>query len=151
MVRHGLRPWLAAILLGRMLFLVVVAQAGEPTSKQQLAEATEKVRTAATSLIRDEAARHLAELTRTIDPKQIDDKTITDLVSLLDSAPGRYWVAMSLGNVGPRAKIAIPKLKQLLAEEECRRVSKSAADGFRYALRRMGVVPPLPICETDKK
>jgi len=79
-------------------------------------------------------------------------KTVADLVSLLDLPVGRYWVAVSLGNLGTRAKTAIPKLQQILAEEDCLQVSKSAAECIRFALTQMGVTPPPPPnCETKKE
>jgi len=118
----------------------------------QLSKTIAKVRTGATSTIRDEAAQHLAKLTREANPSEIDDKTVADLVSLLDLPVGRYWVAVSLGNLGTRAKTAIPKLQQILAEEDCLQVSKSAAEGIRFALTQMGVTPPPPPnCETKKE
>src|SRR5258706_9922519 len=96
-------------------------KAGQPTEKQlteQLTETVAKVRTGATSAARTEAAEHLAELTRGIDPNQIDDGTISELVSLLDVPEDsvRYWVARCLGNLGPRARIAVPKLQKILTE-----------------------------------
>jgi len=119
---------------------------GDQLSKQQLADELAKtiaeVRTAATPAACSKAAEHLAELTRKIDPKKVDDKTIADMVSLLDLPPGRYWVAVSLGNLGRRAKVAVPKLLEFLPEEDCAHVDKSAAGGIRYALKRMGVKPP---------
>lgn len=73
------------------------------------------------------------------------------MVSLLDLPEARYWVAVSLGNVGPRARMAIPELKEILAEEDCLKESKSAAGGIRYALTKMGVKPPPAKCETPSK
>lgn len=120
--------------------------------KTQLSKTIAKVRTGSTATIRDEAAKHLAELTRGIDPHEVDDETVTDLVSLLDQPVGRYWVARCLGNLGIRAKIAIPKLQRLLPEEDCLQVSKSAAEGIRFALTQMGVTPPPPPnCKAKKE
>jgi len=151
MAKRVFRLWFAVVASACLFLLSGTAQTGEPMSKKELTETIEKVRTGATSTIRDEAAQHLAELTRGINPKDIDDKTITDLVSLLDLREARYWVAVSLGNLGSRAKTAIPKLQQVLAEEDCLRVSKSAAGAIRHALAQMGVKPPPPKCETTGK
>jgi len=119
--------------------------------KTQLSKTMAKVRTGSTSAIRDEAAEHLAGLTGGIDPNQVDDKTVADLVSLLDQPVGRYWVARCLGNLGTRAEIAIPKLQRLLPKEDCLRVGKSAAGGIRLALTQMRVTPPPPPnCEAKK-
>ena len=68
---------------------------------------------------RTKAAQKLNELTSKMDPKKVDDKTLEDLVLLLDipEDPVRAWVAAALGNLGPRAKIAVPKLLQLFAKQ----------------------------------
>lgn len=44
-------------------------------------------------------AEHLAQLTKEIDPKKVDDKTLGDIVSLLDTSNDfvRAWVAGALG------------------------------------------------------
>jgi hypothetical protein len=131
-------------------------KAGQPTEKQlteQLTETVAKVRTGTTPAARTESAQHLAELTHGIDPKEIDDGTISDLVSLMDLSDDgvRYWVARSLGNLGPRAKVAIPKLKGILTEVDCLQGSKTSASGIRFALGRMGVKPPPPTCTPPSK
>jgi len=109
---------------------------------QQIKETIAKVREGATPTIRDDAAQRLADLTRTVGPKEVDRKNIRDIVSLLDLPDGRLWVATSLGNIGPRARIAIPKLQELMAVEDCRQVSMSASLAIRRALENMGVTPP---------
>lgn len=119
-------------------------QMRESDTLKQLGDTIDMIRTAATSNSRDAAAQKLAKLTRKIAPKRVDDKTLASIIDLLDMPDARYWVAVSLGNLGGRARVAIPKLQALLAEEERRKVSKSAADGIRFALSRMGVTPPPP-------
>jgi hypothetical protein len=121
---------------------------------EQLTKTIVKVRTGKSSTARTDAAEHLAELTRGIDPKMVDDKTITDLVSLLDTSEDsvRSWVAASLGNLGPRARIAIPKLLKILSEVECLQLSMTSEGAIRVALRRMGKEPPpLPKCVLPKE
>jgi hypothetical protein len=58
------------------------------------------------------AAEHLSQLTEKIDPKKVDDKTLDGMVSLRDTSNDfvRAWVAVALGNLGPRAKVAVPPL-----------------------------------------
>jgi hypothetical protein len=141
--RLGVRLVLLALTC-KALALPGAAQMRKSETLKQLADNIEMVRTAATSNSRDDAAQKLAKLTRKIDPKKVDDKTLTSIIDLLDIPEARYWVAVSLGNLGSRAKVAIPKLQTLLAEEDRRHVSKSAADGIRFALSRMGVTPPPP-------
>jgi hypothetical protein len=142
--RFGL--WFAVIIFEWMV-LVGTAQAAQDmfkSKKQIIIESIGEIRSGATSTIRDNAAQQLAEMTHGIDPKDLDDRMIADIVSLLDLPVGRYWVAVSLGNLGSRARIAVPKLQKLLIEEECLHVSKSAAGGIRLALTQMGITSPPP-------
>jgi hypothetical protein len=153
MLKHGPK-FCFAVIASACIFLLsgTVPAKGNFMAKRRVAEQIKKtiadVRTGATSAIREEAAQHLAQLTRGIDPSEVDDKTVDDLVSLLDLPEGRYWVAVCLGNLGPRARTAIPKLQAMLAQEDCLQVSKSAAGGIRSALAKMGVNPPPPKCGT---
>jgi hypothetical protein len=151
MLENGSKLCFAVIASACIFFQSGTAHAGDPMSKKQLTETIAKVRTGGTSMARTEAAEHLAELTRGISPNKVDDKTIADLVSLLDTSDDsvRYWVAASLGNLGPRARIAVPKLQKTLAAVDCLQGSKTSASGIRFALTRMGVTPPpLPTCGT---
>ncbi len=141
--RLGVWPVLLALMWTASL-LPGAAQMPESETLKQLTDNIERVRTAATSNSRDDAAQKLAKLTRKTDPKKVDDKTLAAIIDLLDIPDARYWVAVSLGNLGSRAKVAIPKLQALLAEEDRRKVEKSDADGIRFALSRMGVTPPPP-------
>jgi len=112
---------------------------------KQIQETIAKVRTIkGPSVARAGAAEHLADLTKGIDPRRVDDKTLADLVSLLaisdDSV--QFWVAGSLGNLGPRARAAAPKLLEILPEADCRNGALTSAPAIREALKRMGVTPP---------
>jgi len=154
MVENGSKLWFAVIASACFFLLSVTLYAkGDHTSTKQLTETIEKVRTGATPAARTEAAEHLAELTRGIHPNKVDDTTLEALVSLLDTSEDsvRYWVARCLGNLGPRARIAIPKLQKILAEVDCIQGSKTSASGIRFALAQMGVTPPPPNCETTKE
>lgn len=114
--------------------------------KKQLAETIATVRKGETPTIRTDAAEHLAELTRSLSPKRIDDGTLSQIVSLLDTSEDsvRLWVAASLGNLGPRAKMAAPKLLELLPQADCLHGSVTSASAIRIALTRIGVTPPPP-------
>ena len=85
--------------------------------KKQLLETMAKVRNGKTSTSRTNAAERLATLTRGINPQKVDETTLTELVYLLDTQEDsvRAWVAASLGNLDPRAKVAVPKLRHDLA------------------------------------
>jgi hypothetical protein len=80
-----------------------------------------KVRTGTTGMIRADTANHLVVLIRSIDPNDVDDKVLADIVSLLDISEDaiRFEVAAALGNLGPRAKVAVPKLLKILEEVDC--------------------------------
>lgn len=119
----------------------------------ELTQTIAKVRTAESLAARTEAAEHLSHLTTRIKPKRVDDKTLADLESLLDTSedPVRLWVAASLGNLGPRARGAAPKLLKILPEVDCLEVSLSSAPVIRVALKRMGVTPPPPNCASERK
>src|SRR5947207_2738960 len=89
---------------------------GDNVLQDELRQTMQKVREGKTTATRTEAAENLSGITRRMDPRDVDDKMITDLTHLLDSADDsvRYWVARSLGNLGTRAKASIPALEKLL-------------------------------------
>jgi HEAT repeat protein len=123
----------------------------DATIIKQLNETIAKVQTSENPNSRSDAAEHLAQLTRKVDPKEVDDKTLADLVSLLDTWEDsvRDSVAISLGNLGPRARVAAPALLEILPEVDCLWVDASSAHDVRNALKRIGVTPPPPpTCET---
>jgi len=114
--------------------------------KTKFNSAVAGVRNGGTATIRTEAAQHLAELTGKVDPKSVDDAAIRELICLLDSNEDsvRMWVAGSLGNLGPRAKGAVPKLLELLPGADRLRGSLTSAPAIRLALTKIGVNPPAP-------
>jgi len=114
--------------------------------KRQLSETMAKVRNGRTLNSRTDAAESLATLTRRINPHKVDETTLTEMVSLLDTQEDsvRAWVAASLGHLGPRAKVAVPRLLKLLPEVDCLRGSLTSAPFIRVALERMGEIPPQP-------
>jgi hypothetical protein len=95
---------------------------------------------------RTDAAERLARLTEKIDRKEITEQIVADLTSLLDSPDDsvRFWVAAALGNLGPYATAAIPKLQELLPRADCLNGSLTSASAIRHALKEMGVTPPPP-------
>jgi hypothetical protein len=92
------------------------------------------------------AAVRLSELTRTIAPDQVDDHMLDEMISLLDTPDDVVlnYVTVSLGNLGPRAKKAIPTLLSILPKADCVQGDRTAAAAIRPALRKMGAaaVPP---------
>lgn len=111
---------------------------------KQLQETITMVRAGSTLTIRSSAAEQIANLTRKIDPKKIDDKTLAELISILDISDDsvRFWVAASLGNLGPRARAAVPKLLKILPEADRINGALTSAGAIRHALERIGVTPP---------
>ena len=114
--------------------------------KRQLSVTMVKIRNGKTLTSRTEAAEHLATVTRGINPYKIDDTTLAEMVSLLETKEDsvRAWVAASLGHLGSRAKVAVPRLQKLLPEVDCLRGSLTSAPFIRVALKRMGEKPPPP-------
>jgi HEAT repeats len=114
---------------------------------QWIRETTESVRTSQFPGVRAMAAQNLVYETFWLGRKDIDDKSVAEIVSLLDvpDEPVRNGVTRSLGQIGPRARAAVPKLKELLPEVDCHQVSGASAD-IRFALRQMGVKPPPAKC-----
>jgi hypothetical protein len=122
-----------------------LAQAdGGPAVMRQVKETMAKVRTDKTVDARTDAAEHLASLTQKIRSKEVTEALMTDMTSLLDSPDDsvRYWVAMALGNLGPAAKSAAPKLEEMLPKADCISGVITSASGIRYALIKMGIKPP---------
>jgi HEAT repeat protein len=113
---------------------------------QQIKVAMAKVRSDKTVDARTEAAEHLASLTQKISSNEAPATLVTDITSLLDSPDDsvRYWVATALGNIGPAAKAAVPKLEEMLPKADCINGAITSASGIRYALIKMGVKPPPP-------
>lgn len=132
--------------------MVFADGADDARTLKELRELIAKVHTMSEpSMARTNAAEAISRLTKDIDPKKVDDKTLRDLVSLLNTPDDsvRMWVAGALGFLGPRAKAAAPALLRVIRETKCPLVSTgvTAADAARVALKRIGVEPPPPDCK----
>lgn len=98
---------------------------------------------------RSGTGEHLADLAQMINPNEVNSKILCELESLLDSDNDliRYWGAVALGNLGPRAKSAVPKLLKTLRKVDCLNGPITSANGIRYALAHIGrKVPPPANC-----
>lgn len=155
MVKHKSEFWIAVMTCACIFFLSHATDAvGQDTVMKQLRETVAQVRKGKTSRVRTDAAQHLAKLTNQLDPNDVDDATISEIVSLLDMSEDsvRLWVAGSLGKLGPRAKkLAASRLLELLPEVDCLEGSLTSAGAIRVALQRMGVTPPPENCATQGK
>lgn len=139
--------WFFVALCFVLLSATGIAQAsGGPALMNQIKETMVKVRSDKTVDARTEAAEHLASLTQKISGKDVTGVLVTDIASLLDSPDDsvRYWVATALGNLGPAAKAAAPKLEEMLPKADCINGAITSASGIRYALIKMGIKPPPP-------
>ncbi len=148
MARSELALRVAALVLPSLLALAGVAQTqGRNVSNVELTNAIAAVRTAETNNDRYAAADRLSELVSSVSPKAVDDDTIAELVSLLDMPDDfvRHDVAFCFYHLGRRAKIAIPKLRQVLVRSDCLDGSRTSSPVIRGTLKKMGVtVPPKP-------
>ena len=119
---RGLRC--AALISAVLLAVLAKVEARAATNKatmQKIAEAVRRARFGETALDRSNAAERLPDLTESIDPNEIDDKTLADLISLLDTWQDsvRVPVPCPSGFLAPRAKSAVPKLLAMLPELDC--------------------------------
>jgi HEAT repeat protein len=88
---------------------------------------------------RTEDARKLADQIRRngLVVSDADIKLLADMLSDRDDSV-RYWIAMALGYIGPRAQQAVPALEKALREIQCVHASKTSADAIRLALTKIG-------------
>jgi hypothetical protein len=119
-----------------LLGAAVLSLYGNTTSRTALLrEVQETIATVQTtsgpSMARTNAAEHLADLTRKMHSKDVDDKTMADLVSLLDTPDDsvRLWVAGAIGFLGSRARTAGPTLLKLLPEVDRLQGDLTSAEG----------------------
>ncbi|GAO38347.1 hypothetical protein SCH01S_14_00110 [Sphingomonas changbaiensis NBRC 104936] len=144
-----LRP--AFALPSLALFAAVTgASAQEGGKTLSISSAAEQVRISATMNERVEAARDLAILTSRMNRADVSEDDVALLISMLDTKDDavRFWVAAALGNLGPSATAAVPKLQMLLPETDCLDGAVTSAAAIRGALRKIGAeVPSEAQCE----
>lgn len=135
---YGLRYFIVFVLL--FLKSSMGHAATDPTLNAKLGAVIAEVRADKSPMARAEAAEHLADLVHRAKPNSVDDKTIADMVSLLDIPDDsvRAWTAGALGHLGRRAKMAAPRLLALLAEVDCLDGDLTSAAFIRPALERNG-------------
>jgi len=134
-----------AILCFAFALLTGVAGArSKPDINRQLQSAIARVRKAKTITAKSDAAERILALTYERDCSDVTDETIQSMISLLDVPDDgvRMWVAAALGDIGPRAKAAVPKLLSILAEVDCKIWDQSSAATIPVALESMGVARP---------
>lgn len=79
----------------------------------------------------------------------VDSETIDDLIKLFGKEDSRIrkWVAMSLGEIGPRARKAIPLLKAALDHEDCQWKSENSTLVIVGTLKKLGETVKYPCDE----
>jgi PBS lyase HEAT-like repeat len=104
-----------------------------------LAIETSAIRNERSVNARTEDARNLADQVRRneLAVSNADIKLLVDMLSDRDDSV-RYWIAMALGYIGPRAQPAVPALEKALQEVQCVHASKTSADAMRLALTKIG-------------
>jgi len=131
-----------------------IQASGDNMQLKQIKDELVMARSGKTVDIRTNAAEKLANLLRKVDPKEIDDQVMNDLITLLDTPDDsvRGWVAAAIGFLGPRAKSAVPSLLKVLPDADCVQGDLTSAGAIRLALKRLGVKPPPPSrCGSTKK
>jgi hypothetical protein len=121
----------------------------QPSLKDEVYLTVSLVQIGKTSNERSIAAQLLCELTRGNASRQVDDPSLDSIIALLDSDDDsvRYWVALCLGNFGPRAKAATPKLLKIVDQTDCVKASKTSASAARVTLKRIGAEVPSSKCK----
>lgn len=147
-VLHNTHPLEIVCVAFALLLPNVAGARAKPDINQRLQRAMAKVQKAKTAAAKSDAAERLVALTYERDCSDITDETIHSMVLLLDMPDDvvRMWVAGALGDIGPRAKAAVPKLLSILAEVDCRNWDLSSASTIPVALEKMGVAPPPRNC-----
>jgi PBS lyase HEAT-like repeat len=88
---------------------------------------------------RTEDARQLADQVRRnqLVVSDADIQLLAEMLSDRDDAV-RYWIATTLGYLGPRAQQAAPALERALKDAQCAHGSKTSAPAIRSALANIG-------------
>jgi hypothetical protein len=133
-------------------FSSFIVHASQPESPSEtLSYAIDQIRSERSIIKRTALAEDLANLARNI-PKTafIDDKAILNITLLLNDKDDsvRYWSALALGNLGPRATLALPELK--IAFDEAVKEEKHSflasgvklSDGARVAIKEISGEAP---------
>lgn len=133
-----------------------IARSADPGKEYDITSMVMKIRTESDNRYRYELSKALAEKVAATNPDKIGDAQIDDIVGLLGDADDsvRYWAALALGQIGPRANRAVPALERALRDRECEGYptephivrSITSADGIRTALEKIGAKVPASLC-----
>ena len=103
--------------------------------------------------IRISSAESMFDVISKLNKKNLNEKDVIRIEDLLSSEDDEviYWAARSLGELGAEAKVAVPKMREVLARTDCLRGSKTSASGIRFALQQIGEKPPYPTCAASPR
>ncbi len=119
-----MRRFLLFVFLAPIAFAAMAAKgAAQPTIDSEIANRVAMIEAAPDTDARIESAAHLAEYIASRGPVEIsniDPPVIDDMAALLNDSDDwvRFYVAASLGFLGPSARRAIPALERALARGE---------------------------------
>lgn len=144
-----LRHSVARVLLAMLAITTVLCCSFSPPAKAARPRAYPAARPGVDTKTGTGASRQACATTRlvTTDAPQLyasarmdgRDMLVADVTFLLDSPDDyvRYWIAEALGNMGPAARSAIPKLVKMLPHADCMSGVITSAGGIRDALIKL--------------
>jgi hypothetical protein len=149
---------LIVLLAGTVISFFALSQSTGDDFTTALSVEVSKIKNESPSISRTEHAQLLAQHVRQNVEEAANGGFIALLESMLTDSDDsvRFWVAMALGYMGPRARQAVPTLAEALKEKECERPSLppapmqplTSALAIRLALTQIvGSEPPKSECE----
>lgn len=147
----------SVLLIGLFAYVVAVnaaqvgdgaAESARVTTMLSISDYIVKIRTEKSITLRTQYAEDLSDSIEKGEQKNITDADINMLADMMadkdDSV--RYWIATSLGYIGPRAKHALPQLEKAYREIACVIANKTSASAIRLAIPRIGGRTPSITC-----
>jgi hypothetical protein len=130
------------VLAGQPLLLCLpeTAQSANGEAMTPIMVAVSKIRDEPSTATRTAIAQQLSELiSREGQSMTISQGDIGSLASLMSDRDDsvRFWVASSLGYIGPRAQLAVPALRQALKEIKDAKLALTSAGAIEMALAKI--------------
>lgn len=131
-----------------LLPVAVFSEAHKSETSSEISQRIEAIKAERSPMIRYQRAHELFDSAKRVGAQNVTNSEIVAITELLKTPddPARYWVAVTLGYMGPRAASAVPVLESALRQEACTMASKTSAHVIRSALEEIGVTPPLVSC-----
>jgi hypothetical protein len=98
-----------------------------------------KIRSESDVNVRTAHAEQLMVLAKKDPTRPYGQSLVTQIADLLDDPADsvRYWIATTLGFIGPQASAAVPQLERALVAAEKISASKTSASAIRLAIQRI--------------